>query len=131
MSCYDGRGSLVPCRDFSFGLDECFSRAWFGLQLTVHSSLRTCCELCCGPLLLVRVSTSLSSSAVQWLGSTIRSYVYFYFLYSELLNFNNRYQKDSETVAQLVADVRRLSDHCAYGDSLRCDSQPFRTETVG
>ena len=33
-------------------------------------------------------------------------------------NFNSRSQKDGETVAQFVAELRRLSEHCAFQDAL-------------
>ena len=33
-------------------------------------------------------------------------------------NFNTRSQKDGETVAAFVANLRQLSEHCAYGDTL-------------
>ena len=33
-------------------------------------------------------------------------------------NFNSRSQKDGETVAQFVAELRRLSEHCAFQDKL-------------
>ena len=33
-------------------------------------------------------------------------------------NFNSRSQKDGETIAQFVADLRRLSEHCTFQDKL-------------
>ena len=33
-------------------------------------------------------------------------------------NFNTRSQKDGEKVAAFVANLRQLSEHCAYGDTL-------------
>lgn len=33
-------------------------------------------------------------------------------------NFNSHSQKDGETIAQFVADLRRLSEHCTFQDKL-------------
>ncbi|KAJ8033913.1 hypothetical protein HOLleu_24295 [Holothuria leucospilota] len=32
--------------------------------------------------------------------------------------FNSRKQKESETVAEFVADLRRIAEYCEYGDKL-------------